>query len=140
MYLFYYNIITGSNVFILILFEMFEFEFDYLYSVHSLNWQPIEEDLSFDDLLEIQGTVANEFQEGSLGTSLNVTVTSLAMTDPVDTPVDPTEGVRATNETGGPSEGNQTWVFIRIVRTLGIAAFSTSYINYTLLPLQREPL
>ncbi|KAJ8026005.1 Fibrocystin-L [Holothuria leucospilota] len=60
-----------------------------------------EEELSFDNLLEIQSTIADEMQTGGLEEAIGVQVTYLAMTDPVDTPVDPTGGVRATNETGG---------------------------------------
>ncbi|XP_071828580.1 fibrocystin-L-like isoform X3 [Apostichopus japonicus] len=59
------------------------------------------EDLSFDSLLDIQATLADEMQTGGLEDSIGYTVTYLSMTDPVDTPVDPTGGVRATNETGG---------------------------------------
>lgn len=51
--------------------------------------------------MEIQSTIADEMQTGGLEEAIGVQVTYLAMTDPVDTPVDPTGGVRATNETGG---------------------------------------
>lgn len=40
-------------------------------------------------------------QTGNLEESIGYQVTYLSMTDPIDTPVDPTGGVRATNETGG---------------------------------------
>ncbi len=45
-------------------------------------------------------------QGGDLSESLNVEVVGMEVTDPEPPPVDPTGGVRATNETGGPSEGD----------------------------------
>ncbi|XP_071793632.1 fibrocystin-L-like isoform X1 [Asterias amurensis] len=60
--------------------------------------------LNFDQLVEIQSMLVDDLQSGSLGDSLNITITSMAMTDPVAEPVDPTGGVRATNETGGTSD------------------------------------
>ncbi|XP_041477742.1 fibrocystin-L-like isoform X1 [Lytechinus variegatus] len=62
-----------------------------------------------DELNGIQTTLANEQQQGNLGDSLNITIESMEMTDPVAPPVDPTGGIRATNETGGPAEGNETY-------------------------------
>ena len=60
--------------------------------------------LNFDQLVEIQSMLVDDLQSGSLGESLNITITSMAMTDPIAEPVDPTGGVRATNETGGTSD------------------------------------
>ncbi|KAJ8026136.1 Fibrocystin-L [Holothuria leucospilota] len=57
--------------------------------------------LSFDNLLEIQSKIVNEYQAEGLARAFNFQVTYLSMTDPVDSPVDPTGGVRATIETGG---------------------------------------
>lgn len=64
--------------------------------------------MSFDQLTEVQAMLADEMQTGNLEDSLGVTITSMAMTDPVDTPKDPTGGVRATNTTGGPANGTTT--------------------------------
>ncbi|KAJ8026384.1 Fibrocystin-L [Holothuria leucospilota] len=60
-----------------------------------------EDPLSFAALLEIQTIIAYEMQTGHLEDSIGYHVTHLSMTDPIDTPVDPTGGVRATNETAG---------------------------------------
>lgn len=70
-------------------------------NIYTINLTDDAEDLSFDSLLDIQATLADEMQTGGLEDSIGYTVTYLSMTDPVDTPVDPTGGVRATNETGG---------------------------------------
>ena len=40
--------------------------------------------------------------------ALDVEVVSMALTEPEPEPVDPTGGIRATNETGGPADGNMT--------------------------------
>ncbi len=64
--------------------------------------------LNFEALVSIQSTIANEMQQGNLGDALDVQITSLAMTDPEAEPVDPTGGVRATNETSGPANGTTT--------------------------------
>ena len=42
----------------------------------------------------------NQVQTGGIEESLNFSVQSFAMSEPVPEPVDPTSGVRATNETG----------------------------------------
>ncbi|XP_022097673.1 fibrocystin-L-like isoform X1 [Acanthaster planci] len=60
--------------------------------------------LNFDDLVEVQSILADTMQSGDLGDALNITVTSMLMSDPVAVVVDPTGGVRATNETGGSSD------------------------------------
>lgn len=64
--------------------------------------------LDFEALTNIQASLANEMQSGSLGESLDITITSMEMTEPVEEPVDPTGGVRATNATGGPANGTTT--------------------------------
>ncbi|XP_054766411.2 fibrocystin-L-like [Lytechinus pictus] len=66
-------------------------------------------ELSFDDLTDVQAMLADEMQTGNLGDSLGITISSMSMTDPVDTPKDPTGGVRATNMTGGPANGTTTF-------------------------------
>ncbi|XP_071792804.1 fibrocystin-L-like isoform X2 [Asterias amurensis] len=60
--------------------------------------------LNFDQLVEVQSLLVDDLQSGSLGGLLNITLTSMSMTDPVAEPVDPTGGVHATNETGGSSD------------------------------------
>ena len=64
--------------------------------------------LDFEALTNIQASLANEMQSGSLGESLDISITSMEMTEPVAEPVDPTGGVRATNTTGGPANGTTT--------------------------------
>lgn len=61
-----------------------------------------------EELHEIQAILVTEQQQGNLGANLNITIDSMSMTDPVEPPVDPTGGVKATNETGGPAEGDET--------------------------------
>ncbi|XP_033119895.1 fibrocystin-L-like [Anneissia japonica] len=65
--------------------------------------------LDYDALISIQIEIANAAQTGMLSDALEVEVTSLAMTDPVPPAIDQTDGLRATNETGGPSTGNKTY-------------------------------
>ena len=45
--------------------------------------------LNFERLAEIQATVANEFQTGGLSAALNVTVSGMAMEDPIPPPEEP---------------------------------------------------
>ena len=42
----------------------------------------------------------DQVQTGALSESLNLTVEDFAMTEPAPEPVDPTGGIRATNESG----------------------------------------
>ncbi|XP_072027284.1 LOW QUALITY PROTEIN: fibrocystin-L-like [Amphiura filiformis] len=65
--------------------------------------------LDFESLTSIQSTLANEMQQGDLGSSLDIQITSLAMTEPAATPEDPTGGVRATNQTAGEANGTTTY-------------------------------
>ncbi|XP_038070546.1 fibrocystin-L-like isoform X1 [Patiria miniata] len=65
--------------------------------------------LDFEQLVQIQEVLVDTLQSGDLGDALNITVTSMVMTDPVAEVVDPTGGVRATNETGGSSNGTKTY-------------------------------
>ncbi|XP_071946022.1 fibrocystin-L-like [Antedon mediterranea] len=65
--------------------------------------------LEYDELVNLQVEIVNTAQTGTLSESLEVEVISLAMTDPSSPAEDPTGGVRATNETGGPSTGNETY-------------------------------
>ena len=55
---------------------------------------------SFDELESVVSELVDQVQTGALGESLNISVQTLAVTNPVPEPVDPTGGVRATNETG----------------------------------------
>ncbi|XP_072024031.1 uncharacterized protein [Amphiura filiformis] len=55
--------------------------------------------LSFDSLINLQSTIANEMQGGSLADTLDIEIMAMAMTDPLPEPVDPTGGVRASNGT-----------------------------------------
>ena len=67
--------------------------------------------LTFEMLEEVATTVAAVIQNGELEQDLNATVTSAALTSPEPPRMDPTDGVRATNMTGGPQPedvGNDT--------------------------------
>ena len=63
----------------------------------------LEVSLGYDDLLRVTSHLADAMQSGSLSEYFGVAITSMAMTEPAPKPVDPTGGVRATNETGGSS-------------------------------------
>lgn len=54
---------------------------------------------SYDELKEIGDSVVENVQTGQLARQLNTEIVSLDITDPIPEPVDPTGGVRATNET-----------------------------------------
>ena len=58
-------------------------------------------DLDFEKLEEVTSQLADAMQSGELSAYFGVTLTGLAMTEPVPRPEDPTGGVQATNETGG---------------------------------------
>jgi hypothetical protein len=55
---------------------------------------------SFEELENLASDLVNQVQTGGLEESLNISIRSFAMSEPVPDPVDPTGGVRATNETG----------------------------------------
>lgn len=63
---------------------------------------------SFDELKSVASALVDQVQTGVLAQSLNISVQTLAVADPVPEPVDPTGGVRATNETGEYAAGNIT--------------------------------
>jgi hypothetical protein len=68
--------------------------------------------LDYEEMVELQAILVDTLQSGELSTALNTSISSLVMTDPVEPAVDPTGGVRATNETGGSSdvpEGTKTY-------------------------------
>ena len=67
--------------------------------------------MDYDSLVAIQSTIANDMQLGVLGDAIDLTVASLAMVDPLPTPVDPTGGVRASNETEQAENGTR-YVFL----------------------------
>ncbi|XP_077870118.1 fibrocystin-L-like [Saccoglossus kowalevskii] len=70
------------------------------------NYTGLNDSLSFEELEEIASTLVNEGQSGGLDNALGVEVLTLSVTDPVAPAVDSTGGVRATNETGGPADGD----------------------------------
>ena len=55
---------------------------------------------SFDDLLKLSETVVEASQTGALSESLGIELDVITLTEPEPEPVDPTGGVRATNESG----------------------------------------
>ncbi|XP_002740339.1 fibrocystin-L-like [Saccoglossus kowalevskii] len=70
------------------------------------NYTGLNDSLSFEELEEIASYLVNEGQSGGLDDALGVEVLTLSVTDPVAPAVDSTGGVRATNETGGPADGD----------------------------------
>ena len=64
--------------------------------------------LSFEQLEQISETLVNVIQTGQLASDLNATVVNVEVMEPEPSPMDPTDGVRATPETGGPQPGNDT--------------------------------
>ncbi|XP_006825958.1 fibrocystin-L-like [Saccoglossus kowalevskii] len=70
------------------------------------NYTGLNDSLSFEELEEIASYLVNEGQSGGLDDVLGVKVLTLSVTDPVAPAVDSTGGVRATNETGGPADGD----------------------------------
>ena len=61
--------------------------------------------LDFDSLENVTSMVAEVIQTGQLEKMLNVSILSADVQPPVAPPVDPTGGVRATPDTGGPQPG-----------------------------------
>ena len=55
---------------------------------------------SFKELESLASELVDQFQTGGFEKSLNMSLQSFAMKEPVPEPVDPTGGVRATNRTG----------------------------------------
>eukprot|EP00057_Strongylocentrotus_purpuratus_P032169 XP_786826.2 PREDICTED: uncharacterized protein LOC581747 [Strongylocentrotus purpuratus] len=99
-------------------------------------------ELSFDQLTEVQAMLADEMQTGNLGDSLGVTINSMAMTDPVDTPKDPTGGVRATNTTGGPANGTTTFAEQQAAEeelALSTAGEATVYVVASTMIIEVQP-
>ena len=60
----------------------------------------VNETTSFDELNQIADTIVEKVQTGEVAQTAEVEIVSLQMSDPIPPPVDPTGGVRATNETG----------------------------------------
>lgn len=56
--------------------------------------------ISVEELKEVSGTLVEILQTGEFSQQANLDVVSLSISDPIPEPVDPTGGVRATNETG----------------------------------------
>ncbi|XP_070541075.1 fibrocystin-L-like [Ptychodera flava] len=69
------------------------------------NYTGLNQSLSFSQLEEVASFLVDQGQTGGLDDDLGLTILSMSVTDPIDTPVDPTGGVRATNETGGATNG-----------------------------------
>jgi hypothetical protein len=57
---------------------------------------------SFEQLEQLASDLVDQVQTGGLSESLNISVQNFVMADPVPEPVDPTGGIRATNESGTP--------------------------------------
>ena len=77
----------------------------------------------------IASDLVNKVQTGGLDESLNISVQSFALTEPVPEPVDPTGGVRATNQTG--------LEFILYIWWHLFASFNFNYLMHRLLPVLR---
>lgn len=60
----------------------------------------VNETTSLDELNQIADTIVEKVQTGEVAQTAEVEIVSLQMSDPIPPPVDPTGGVRATNETG----------------------------------------
>ncbi|XP_077992871.1 fibrocystin-L-like [Glandiceps talaboti] len=69
------------------------------------NYTGLNSSLSFSQLQDISSYLVSQGQTGGLNDGLGLNIVSLSVTEAVDTPTDPTGGVRATNETGGPTNG-----------------------------------
>lgn len=68
--------------------------------VHCIFPTGVNKTTSFDELKEIGDSLVEKVQTGELAQQAQVEVVSLQVSDPIPAPVDPTGGVRATNETG----------------------------------------
>ena len=55
---------------------------------------------SIEELNQVGDSLVEKVQTGELAQQAQLEVVSLSVTDPIPEPVDPTGGVRATNETG----------------------------------------
>jgi hypothetical protein len=62
--------------------------------------------LSFQDLEGLTETLVDAIQTGQLTSDLNATVVNAVVSEPEPEPEDPTGGMRATPETGGPQPGD----------------------------------
>jgi len=60
----------------------------------------VNDTTSFNQLDEITDTLVEIIQTGEAAQTAGVEIVSLEISDPIPPPVDPTGGVRATNETG----------------------------------------
>ena len=67
---------------------------------HLLFIAGVNESTPIDKLFEIVDAFVEEVQTGAVAQSAGVEIVSLQVSDPIPPPVDPTGGVRATNETG----------------------------------------
>lgn len=55
---------------------------------------------SIEELKQVGDNLVEKVQTGELAQQAQLEVVSLSLSDPIPEPVDPTGGVRATNETG----------------------------------------
>jgi plastocyanin len=62
----------------------------------------------FEELSQVTTTLVNAIQTGDFNEQLNVSVVEADVQQPQPPPVDPTGGVRATPDSGGPQPGNVT--------------------------------
>jgi len=67
---------------------------------HLLLTAGVNDTTSFNQLNEITETLVEIIQTGEAAQTAGVEIVSLEISDPIPPPVDPTGGVRATNETG----------------------------------------
>lgn len=68
--------------------------------MHPLLTTGVNETTSVDELKEIGDTLVEKVQTGAVAQKAEVEIVSLQVSDPIPAPVDPTGGIRATNETG----------------------------------------
>ena len=72
----------------------------YLVMCYLLLIAGVNETTSLEELNQIADTIVEKVQTGEVAQTAEVEIVSLQMSDPIPPPVDPTGGVRATNETG----------------------------------------
>lgn len=68
--------------------------------MHHFSFAGVANTTSFEQLEQLASNLVDQAQTGGLSRSLNITVQNFVMAEPVPKPVDPTGGVRATNESG----------------------------------------
>ena len=76
------------------------FTVSHSHSLYCLLNAGVNSTTSVEELKEIGDNLVEKVQTGELSQQADLEVISLSMSDPIPEPVDPTGGVRATNETG----------------------------------------